>query len=78
MFHTIRSNCKRASGGLSIFVKDTIPATELDVNVLKQMETMYVSVTPRRLPKSVSNIIFCGVLVQHLNMHLARMIFYCI
>ena len=26
MFHSIRNNCSRASGGLSIFVKNTIPA----------------------------------------------------
>ena len=29
MFHLIRSNCKRASGGVSIFVKDPTPATRL-------------------------------------------------
>ena len=61
MFHLIRSNCKRASGGVSIFVKDTIPATRLDVNVPNHLEIIYVSVTPKRLPRSVSTIIFCGV-----------------
>ena len=61
MFHLIRSNCKRASGGVSIFVKDTIPATRLDVNVPNHLEIIYVSVTPKRLPRSVSTIFFCGV-----------------
>ena len=73
-------NCKRASGGVSIFVKDTIPATRLDVNVPNHLEIIYVSVTPKRLPRSVSTIFFVEYtfLVQHLNMHLARRIFYCI
>ena len=29
MFHSVRNNCSRASGGLSIFVKNTIPAKKV-------------------------------------------------
>ena len=61
MFHSIRSNCLRASGGLSIFVKNTIPATKLDINIPSHLEVMYVSIRPCSLPRSVSNIVLCAV-----------------
>ena len=61
MFHSIRKNCKRPSGGLSIFVKSSIPATKLDIHVPGNLEIMYVSVRPHKLPRSISNIILCAV-----------------
>ena len=61
MFHSIRKNCKRPSGGLSIFVKNSIPATKLDIKVPGHLEIMYVSVRPHKLPRSISNIILCAV-----------------
>ena len=33
MFHSIRDKCHRASGGLSIFVKNTFPAKKIDIAV---------------------------------------------
>ena len=61
MFHLIRKNCTRPSGGISIFVRKDIPATRLKVNVPSHIETMYVSLRPKWLPRSVSNIIICGL-----------------
>ena len=61
MFHHIRKDCKRSSGGLSIFVKDHIPATKLSVVVPNNLEVLYVSIRPHKLPRSISNIILCGV-----------------
>ena len=61
MFHLIRKNCKKSSGGLSIFVRDHIPATRLDVNVPSNLEVLYVSIRPHKLPCSISNIVLCGV-----------------
>ena len=61
MFHFVRKKCKRASGGLSIFVRDYIPATRLNVDVPSNLEVIYVSIRPKRLPRQVSNIVICGV-----------------
>ena len=61
MFHHIRKDCKKSSGGLSIFVKDHIPATKLSVDVPNNLEVLYVSIRPHKLPRSISNIILCGV-----------------
>lgn len=61
MFHSIRNNCSRASGGLSIFVKNTIPANVLYVNIPDHLEVMYVSIRPKKLPRTVSNIVLCAL-----------------
>ena len=61
MFHSIQNNCSRASGGLSIFVKNTIPAKLVDANIPDHLEVMYVSIRPKRLPRSVSNIVLCAL-----------------
>ena len=61
MFHLLRKDCKRPSGGISIFVKKNIPATKLNLNVPNHIEALYVSLRPHWLPRSVSNILLCGV-----------------
>ena len=61
MFHNIRKNCLRPSGGISIFVENNIPATKLEVHIPNHLEILYVSVRPSRLPRSVSNIVLCAV-----------------
>ena len=61
MFHSIRKNCLRPSGGISIFVENNIPATKLEVHIPNHLEILYVSVRPSRLPRSVSNIVLCAV-----------------
>ena len=61
MFHSIRRNCKRPSGGVSVFVKKFITATKLNVNVPSHLEVMYISIRPKWLPRSYSNIVICAV-----------------
>ena len=61
MFHSIRSNVARASGGLSIFVKNSIPTNKLDVDIPNHLEVIYVSIRPKRLPRTVSNIVLCAL-----------------
>ena len=67
MFHSVRKKCKSASGGLSIFVRDYIPATKLNVDVPSNLEVIYVSIRPKRLPRQVSNIVICGVYYPGIN-----------
>ena len=61
MFHSIRSKALRASGGVSVFVKDDIPASRLNIDVPEHLEVIYVSVRPKWLPRTISNIIIAGV-----------------
>ena len=61
MFHSVRTNTKRASGGVSVFVMDDIPATKLSINIPEHLEVMYVSIRPKWLPRSISNIVVCAV-----------------
>ena len=61
MFHATRSKTLRASGGVSIFVSDDIPSTKLNVSVPNHLEVIYVSIRPKWLPRSISNIVLCGV-----------------
>ena len=51
----------RASGGLSIFVKNSIPTIKLDVDIPNHLEVIYVSIRPKRLPRTVSNIVLCAL-----------------
>ena len=60
MFHSTRSKTLRASGGVSVFVMDDIPATKLNVNIPGNMEVIYVSIRPKWLPRSISNIVLCA------------------
>ena len=60
-FHRIRENVLRYSGGVSIFVHTNIPATKLDVKIPENLECLWVSVRPKWLPRSISNMIICGI-----------------
>ena len=51
----------RHSGGVSTFIHKDIPATKLNVKVPDHLEVLWVSVRPKWLPRSVSNIIICGI-----------------
>ena len=59
-FHMVRENVLRYSGGVSIFVKKSIPATKLNVKVPEHLEVLWVTVRPKWLPRTISNIIICG------------------
>ena len=61
MFHSVRNNALRASGGVSVFVMDDIPATKMNIKVPEHLEVIYVNVRPKWLPRSISNIIVIGV-----------------
>ena len=61
MFHSTRENCLRSSGGVSIFVKSHFPANKIDIVVPNHLEILYVSIRPKKLPRTVSNIVVCGV-----------------
>ena len=60
-FHLIRSNVARSSGGVSIFVKNCLPAAKLKIKVPDNLECIWVTIRPNWLPRAVSNIIVCGV-----------------
>ena len=61
MFHLIRENVLRASGGISILVNSDIPANIINLNVPVYLECLWISVRPKWLPRTVSNIVICGV-----------------
>ena len=61
MFHSIRRKCKKPSGGVSVFIKSGIPANEISINVPGHLEVIYISIRPKWLPRSFSNIVICGV-----------------
>ena len=60
-FHAVRKDTLRSSGGVSIFVKDNIPANEINIKVPEHIEALWVSIRPKWLPRSISNIVVCGV-----------------
>ena len=60
-FHSVRKNVQRSSGGISILVKDHIPANMIDIKVPDHMETLWVNIRPKWLPRSISNIVVVGV-----------------
>ena len=60
-FHTGRSNALRASGGVSLYVNECISATALDVNVPEDIESIWISLRPKWLPRAISTIIVAGV-----------------
>ena len=60
-FNLIRDNVGRSSGGVSVFVKNILPATKLKVQVPENLECLWVTIRPKWLPRSVSNIIVCGI-----------------
>ena len=60
-FHLKREKVDRYSGGVSIFIHKNIPATKLDVKVPEHLEVLWVTVRPKWLPRTISNIIICGI-----------------
>ena len=60
-FHLVRKNTQRSSGGVSILVKDNIPANRVDIKVPDHIETLWVNIRPKWLPRSISNIVVAGV-----------------
>ena len=60
-FHLVRKNTQRSSGGVSILVKDNIPANRVDIKVPDHIETLWVTIRPKWLPRSISNIVVAGV-----------------
>ena len=61
IFHLIRENVLRVSGGISIVVDSNIPANRIDLKVPEYLECLWISVRPKWLPRTVSNIVICGV-----------------
>ena len=51
----------RSSGGVSILIKENIPANKIDIKVPEHIETIWVSVRPNWLPRAISNIVVCGI-----------------
>ena len=79
MFHSIRNKFSRASGGMSMFIKNSISANKLNVVIPDHLEVMYISIRPKRLPRSVSNIVYCSLYypARILNSHPhKRILFY--
>ena len=66
-FHHIRKNVLRSSGGVSILVENSLPASKLDIQIPDNIECIWVTVRPEWLPRSVSNIVICGVYYPGLN-----------
>ena len=60
-FHHIRKNVARSSGGVSILVENSLPASRLNIQIPDNLECIWVTVRPEWLPRSVSNIVICGV-----------------
>ena len=60
-FHLVRKDTLRVSGGVTILVNDNIPTSKLDINVPEQIECIWISMRPKWLPRTVSNIIVAGV-----------------
>ena len=60
-FHLTRKNVLRSSGGVSIIVKDDIPANRLNIKVPEHIECIWLSLRPKWLPRKISNIVIAGV-----------------
>ena len=60
-FHLCRKKTGKSSGGVSIFVKNNLPATRVNLQVPNNLECIWVSIRPTWLPRSVSNIVVCGL-----------------
>ena len=60
-FHSVRKNVLRSSGGTSILVKNNIPANVIDIKVPEHIETLWVNIRPKWLPRSISNIVVVSV-----------------
>ena len=56
-FNLVRKNVLRASGGVSILVKEGVPINNLNINVPEHIECLWLSLRPKKLPRSISIII---------------------
>ena len=56
-FNLVRKNVLRASGGVSILVKEGVPTNNLNINVPEHIECLWLSLRPKKLPRSISIII---------------------
>ena len=60
-FHSVRKNVLRVSGGVSILVEKNIPANEINIRVPEHLECLWITTRPKWLPRTISNIVVCGV-----------------
>ena len=62
LFHAVRNKVLRNSGGVTIAVnKDLVSARKLDIDVPEHIESLWISIRPKWLPRSISIIIVAGV-----------------
>ena len=60
-FQSIRKNVLRVSGGVSILVEKNIPANGINIRVPEHLECLWITARPKWLPRTISNIVVCGV-----------------
>ena len=60
-FHSVRNNVLRSSGGITLLVNSDIPACKLNIEVPEHLECLWISLRPKWLPRTVSNIVVAGV-----------------
>merc|ERR1711895_105184 len=56
-FNLVRENVRRASGGVSILVKEGIPIINLNIKVPDHIECIWLALRPKKLPRAISIII---------------------
>ena len=56
-FNLVRKSVQRASGGVSILVKQGLPTININTNVPDHIECMWLAIRPKKLPRSISIII---------------------
>ena len=62
LFHAVRNKVLRVSGGVSIAVnEDLVSARKIDIDVPEHIESLWISIRPKWLPRSISTIIVAGV-----------------
>ena len=62
LFHAVRNKMLRNSGGVTIAVnKDFVSVRKLDIDVPEHIESLWISIRPKWLPRSISIIIVAGV-----------------
>ena len=62
LFHAVRNKMVRNSGGVTIAVnKEFVSARKLDIDVPEHIESLWISIRPKWLPRSISIIIVAGV-----------------
>ena len=56
-FNLVRKDVRRASGGVSILVKEGVPTINLNINVPEHIECLWLALRPKKLPRSISIVI---------------------